>query len=244
MKHLMRKIYMKKNKERFIMTVFTMLLLMTGCSPDGNQDAVSGNSTADTEISEDQIYALSDNIEQGVPSDSGQTLNFLEDEAPEEDDGIFYTMEDIKALDIPEDMLAYWFVLNSKMPFAGCGVGGQEFYWDVYFFSFGGLDTAWKEMYWDDPMLFNIVDMNNDGKNEITISYADMVRMLHYEDGMVYVYQLFNISPIYENGIFAIYGGSGSGYESFNRFTELRKDGYRFETIAMTQNNEKRNCIW
>ncbi len=174
---------------------------------------------------------------------SPESLIVEQREVEEQDDipqdaTVYFTMEDVKALGLPEDMLAYWLVLNNKMPFVSYDVGGQEFYWDEYFFSFGALDTDWKEMYWDDPMLFSIVDMNNDFKNEIIISYAGIVRMLHYEDGMVYVYQWLerSMSPIYVDGVFASYGGSGSGYESFERFTELSKDGCNVETIAMTQN--------
>lgn len=224
----------KMCKGRIFVIAVLMLLLLTSCSGNANQGnadtEVSGNQAADQ-----QIDTLSENTEQN---------DILRDEIPlqseTEDAAVCFTMEEVKALGLPEDMLAYWLVLNNKMPFASYDVGGQEFYWDEYFFSFGGLTTDWKEMYWDDPMLFTIVDMNHDGKNEIIIYYAGIARMLHYEDGMVYVCQFLerSMSPIYLNGVFAAYGGSGSGYEAFHRFTELNKDGYRFETIAMTQNND------
>lgn len=218
-------------KGRFVVIVAFMLMLLTACSENGNQDKAGGG-TADMEVSrnqtegwmEEQIYTLSENTEQ--------------DDIPEqqnvEDVSEYFTMEEVKALELPEEMLAYWLVLNSKMPFVSYNKGGQEFYWDEFFWSFGAPDTDWLEMYWDYPMLFSIVDMNNDGKNEITISYCGEVRILHYEDGMVYVYQLLErgMSPIYVNGIFYGCGGSGSGYEIYGKFIELGKNGYTFETLA------------
>lgn len=233
------------SKERInipsLVAAILMLLLLTSCSGNANQD-IAANSADGTEVSgnqtdvpsEGQIDTLSENAEQDdIPREDSQGQT-----ETEEDAAVYFTMEEVKALGLPEEMLAYWLVLNSKMPFVSNDEGGQEFYWNKYFFSFGGLTDDWLEMPWDDKMRFHIADMNNDGKNEIIISYAGITRLLYYEDGRVYKYQTTeqSMSSIYENGIFAQY--AGGGYEAFCQFTELSKDGYTFDILAMKRGGD------
>ncbi len=212
---------------------------MTGCSVDGSRDE-AGSGTADMEVSENQtavqpeeeIHTLSDN-------DTGDDISendIPEQPETEEDNGEYFAMEELNALGIPEDMLAYWLVLNSKIPFVSYDEGNQEFYWDEHFWFLGEpnhfLGIPEKNIYWGDPASFSIVDMNNDGKNEIAIiRNFGAVQILHYEDGVVYGYQFVfrSMCPIYLNGIYE--GGSGY-YGCYRRLSELSKDGYTEELIA------------
>lgn len=236
---------MKKNikvQEIFIVLIF--LLSIAACSTDRNQDEADSN-RQDIDICENQaatqaeewLPALSENIGHRTSSDAAQANNLSENGAQEEDDGAIYTMEEVKALDIPEDMLAYWLVLNSKIPFVSYNEGNQEFYWDEYFWILGEpnhfLGIPEKNIYWGDPTSFTIVDMNNDGKNEIAVSLAfGIVQILHYEDGVVYGYQFAErgMLPIYSNGIYE--GSSGANHGVYHRLTQLNKDGFTEEKIA------------
>ena len=42
----------------------------------------------------------------------------------------YSSKEEIEVLGIPENMLAYWMVLNSKKPFVSANEDCQEFFWD------------------------------------------------------------------------------------------------------------------
>lgn len=224
----------------FIALVF--FLLIAGCSSARNQDE-AGDDYAEVNVSENQTENKSEewlqtsagNIGQSVSSDSAQMQNLSEKEV--QDDDTYYTMEDIKELDIPEDMLAYWMVLNSKMPFVSYNEGKQEFYWDEYHWILGEpvhfLGIPEKNIYWGDPRSFTIVDMNNDGKNEIVI-YLEfgIEQILYYEDGVVYGYQFVErgMSPIYSNGIYE--GFISAEHCDYHRLTELNKDGFTEGKIA------------
>ena len=199
--------------------IIAFILLVTGCSTDD----ISSNGTVDAEVSENRTVFQSEDLTENV--------------VQEEDDGTYYTMEEVEALGIPEDMLAYWMVLNGKMPFVSYDEGSQEFYWDEYFWFLGNvnhyLGIPEKNIYWGDPTSFTIVDMNNDGKNEIAIALDfGAVQILHYEDGAVYGYQFVfrGMCPIYLNGIYE--GSSAANHSVYRRFTELNKDGYTEEILA------------
>lgn len=218
-----------------VLAIF-LILLMAGCSIDGSQDE-SGSGTADMEVSENQT-AVQPEEEIHTLSDNDTGVDISENDIPEqpeteEDSGEYFAMEELKALDIPEDMLAYWLVLNSKMPFVSYDEGNQEFYWDEYFWLLGEVNHArGGDIYWGDPSSFTIVDMNNDGKNEFVVALSfGIIQVLHYEDGVVYGYQFVyrGMCPIYLNGIYA--GGSGY-YGCYRRLSELSKDGYTEEVLA------------
>lgn len=192
--------------------------------PAGTQDEAGDDRTA-VNVSENQTEIQSEEW----------THTLSENEV--QDDDTYYTMEDIRALDIPENMLAYWLVLNSKIPFVSYDEGNQEFYWDEYFWILGAPDHSLgapeRNIYWGDPTSFTIVDMNNDGKDEIVISLAfGIAQVLYYEDGVVYGYQFAErgMSPIYSNGIYA--GSVGADHGVCYQLTELNKDGYTEEKIA------------
>lgn len=140
--------------------------------------------------------------------------------------------EEIKALDIPEDMLAYWMVLNSKMPFISYDEGNQEFYWDEYLWHYGSPCVVERERFADYDE-FVVVDLNNDGRNELILFYGmGMAEVFHYEDNAVYGFQsvLRHINPVYTNGIYMGSDSAAHGY--YSQLTELDKDGYTEETVA------------
>lgn len=81
---------------------------------------------------------------------------------------IHSTKEEIDALEIPENMLAYWLVLNNKKPFISADEGCQEFFWDEYFWCLSEPDI--------NPMCemthFGVVDLDNDGSEELVMTMA------------------------------------------------------------------------
>lgn len=179
-----------------------------------------------------QIYI--EYIERHFDSDAEKEFYTNSENAEMPDDELFSVeWEEIKALDVPEDMLAYWMVLNSKMPFVSYDEGNQEFYWDKYLWTHGSPDEGDRER-WTDYDEFVLADLNNDGGNELILYYGGLgfVEVFHYEDNAVYGFQsgARHMNPVYTNGI---YGGSDSadhGY--YSRLTELDKDGYTEEMVA------------
>lgn len=136
--------------------------------------------------------------------------------------------EEIAALGIREDMLAYWMVLNSKKPFVSMNEDGQKFYWNEYNWCLGRPVEQRQADY------FMIVDMNGDGANEIVLGCSpESTQVLHYEDGEVYSYQFVfrGMKRIRSNGIYE--GSDGASSTFYYRLTELNKDGYKEETIAV-----------
>ena len=140
----------------------------------------------------------------------------------------FSSSEEIVELGLPEDMLAYWLVLNSKQPFISTDEGYQEFYWDEYYWCLGSPVNRHQADY------FMIVDMDGNGTDEIVLECTpESVQVLHYEEGTVYSYQFVfrGMKSIHCNGIYE--GSNGAANTSYHRLTELNKDGYIEETIAV-----------
>lgn len=161
-------------------------------------------------------------IEKQVEEDFQEKTEDLAEEAE-----WFSTPEEIVELGVPEDMLAYWLVLNSKQPFISTDEGNQEFYWDEYHWCLGEPVGRHQADY------FMIVDMNDDGANEIVLYCSpESTQVLHYEDGDVYSYQFVfrGMKRIHTNGIYE--GSNGATTTYYHRLTELNKDGYIEETIA------------
>ena len=135
--------------------------------------------------------------------------------------------EEIAALGIPEDMLAYWLVLNNRKPFISVNQEGQKFFWNEYFWY---ITWLCDELYANH---FMIVDMDGDGKNEIVLEYYQGTKhILRYENGEVYGYQFGprGMLTISVDGIFDSSDGAQDNY--FFRLTELNKDGYICELLA------------
>lgn len=147
---------------------------------------------------------------------------------------IFYSsMEEIAALDLPEDMLAFWLVLTGRKPFVSKKEEYQEFYWDEYCWTFGEPR---------EPRLarrFMLVDMNGDGADEIVLYCSpESTQVLYYEDGVVYSYQTAfrGMKRIHTNGIYE--GSSGAASTSYHRLTELNPDGWKEETLASVHDGD------
>lgn len=166
---------------------------------------------------EEPLQSLSENESEILTSSENETQNVSPE--LEGENSTYYTMEEVKALDIPEDMLAYWMVLNGKKPFISYDIGGQEFYWDEFW-----------EIRADQ---FMIVDMDNDGGKEVVLyCWPESTWILHYEDGSVYGYKFVfrGMNDIRTNGIYQ--GSSGGGSGIYGRLTELNADGYTVETLV------------
>ncbi len=191
-----------------------------------------------------QIYI--EYIERHFDSDAEKEFytNSKNAEMPD-DELLSVEWEEIKALDIPEDMLAYWMVLNSKMPFISYGEGNQEFYWDEYFWLYGSPSGDDRER-WTDYDEFVLADLNNDGGNELILYYGGVgyAEVFHYEDNAVYGFQSVfrHMNPVYTNGI---YGGSDSAAHGYySQLTELDKDGYAEETVAEFWSGNVDNIVY
>ncbi|MDE6714653.1 MAG: hypothetical protein K2K20_13080 [Lachnospiraceae bacterium] len=205
-----------------ISTVLILCCFLGGCVSEQVSGEVQQVTGADiVNVSEGDIEEPSQNL----PGNESEILISSENEtqnvSPElEGENItYYTMEEVKALDIPEDMLAYWMVLNGKKPFISYDMGGQEFYWD----EFWGIRVD----------QFMIVDMDNDGGKEVVLYCCpESTWILHYEDGSVYGYEFVfrGMKRIRTNGIYQ--GSSGAGSGAYCRLTELNADGYTEETLV------------
>lgn len=166
---------------------------------------------------EEPLQSLSENESEILTLSENETQNVSPE--LEGENSTYYTMEEVKALDIPEDMLAYWMVLNGKKPFISYDIGGQEFYWD----EFWGIRAD----------QFMVVDMDNDGGKEVVLyCWPESTWILHYEDGSVYGYKFIfrGMNTICLNGIYQ--GSSGASSGAYCRLTELNADGYTEETLV------------
>ena len=164
-------------------------------------------------------------LESSVEPESLPTEESSERESIEEVE--YPSEEEIAALGIPEDMLAYWLVLNNKKPFISVNQEGQKFFWNEYFWYITWLCDEY------DVYEFMIVDMDQDGRDEIVLECNPGTKhILHYEDGEVYGYQfgLRGMLRISEDGIYN--ASDGADGDTFYRLTELNKDGYVYEVLA------------
>lgn len=205
-----------------ISTVLILCCFIGGCVSEQVSGEVQQVSGADiVNVSEGDI----EEPPQNLSGNESEILTSSENEAQnvspelEGENSTYYTMEEVKALDIPEDMLAYWMVLNGKKPFVSYDMRGQEFYWD----EFWGIRAD----------QFMIVDMDNDGGKEVVLyCWPESAWILHYEDNSVYGYEFAfrGMLEIHTNGIYQ--GSSGAGSGVYCRLTELNADGYTVETLV------------
>lgn len=158
--------------------------------------------------------------EQGIvkeePISEEKQINLTED-----------TLKETKNTELTEDMLAYWQVLNSKIPFISTDEGYQEFYLNEYFWGLGRVNS------WYQVDQFMIVDMDGDGMVEIVLEcIPNITQVLHYEDGKVYSYQFGfrGMKRIHTNGIYE--GSSSATNTSYWRLKELNAGGYIEEKLA------------
>lgn len=173
----------------------------------------------------------SPSVEETLELESSVEPESLPMKEPSEQESIeeveYPSEEEIAALGIPEDMLAYWLVLNNKKAFISVNQEGQKFFWNEYFWY---ITWLCDELYAD---RFIIVDMDGDGNKEIVLEcYQGTQHIFRYEDGEVYGYQfgLRGMLTISEDGIYDASDGAQDNY--FYRLTELNKDGYTQELLA------------
>lgn len=153
----------------------------------------------------------------------------IQDTKPE----VYSTKEEIDALEIPEDMLAYWLVLNNKKPFISANEGCQEFFWEEYFWCLSEPDI--------NPMCevthFGVVDLDNDGSEELVMTSCQATQVLDYQEGKVYSYQFVfrGMAGIRPNGVY----GSSSAFDigGFHRIAYFDKGAYEEETLAYMEHD-------
>ena len=138
--------------------------------------------------------------------------------------------EGLSSLDISENMLAFYLVLNSKKPFISAGEGCQEFYWNKYNWCLLQPVTSFE------PGRFIVVDMDRDGEEEIMLySWPESTQVLDYQDGRVYVYQFVfrGMNNVLPNGVYD--GSGGASVWGFYRITEFDHGTFKEETLAYTE---------
>lgn len=239
----------KYMKHTIFILGISLALLFTACSKSTGQEEVSVNDAGEITSDENMLDGNmemndSDDAAVGyegewyrtdVHFDSDAEKEFYtnsENEEMPDDELLSVEWEEIKALDIPEDMLAYWMVLNGKMPFVSYDEGNQEFYWDEYSWYYGSTREDDRERYADYDE-FVLADLNNDGGNELILYYGlGFAEVFHYEDNAVYGFQsvLRHMNPVYTNGVYE--GSDSAAHVYYSRLTELDKDGYAEETAA------------
>ncbi len=187
-----------------------LLLHLTGCTGDTGQEVKKEMETSG-----------------GVQKQSEQTESPEQSELPE----VYSDMEEVKALELPEDMLAYWMVLTGRKAFVSTDDEYREFYWDEYCWTFGEPQIPRRA---DEFML---VDMNGDGADEVVLyCLPESTQVLHYEDGVVYSYQFVfrGMKRIRTNGIYE--GSGGAASTGYYRLTELNASGYEEEILTRLDN--------
>lgn len=211
----------KKMKRRRERCIFGILLIIAVCMTAGCADTSISAKTP--EISR----------EAGFLSQETESLPSLT--LPEvHEDTYCPSEEEIEALDIPEDMLAYWMVLNNKKQFICNNVDGQKFYLNEYSWNMSDVASDYQ------VARFMVVDMDGDEAVEVILEADPMgyMQLLHYEDGEVYSYPtgVRAMKQIRINGIYNASGGAASSY--WLRITELNKDDYRYKEEVLARVND------
>ena len=203
---------MKTKKGIIIIQVVILItvLFFTGCMRDKDTDGVK----------------LSDNTSiSSTQNENQEQINNTE--LPKAEEVKEYSAkEEIEALEISENMLAYWLVLNSKKPFISANEGGQEFFWNEYFWCLSEPDPMFTIYH------FGIVDLDNDGIEEMAlIGFPETTQILDYQEGKVYSYQFIfrGMAGIAVNGVYS--SSSAADIGGFHRI-HLDKGTYEEETLA------------
>lgn len=225
-------------KKRVVAIILTLSLVLLGCQTqyDNEQSVVNDAINQLSMIEYWQNNNLSDAYEQ-IASDKEESDEFIsEGESQEEVLIINSTMEEIEGLGLPEELLAYWLVMNDKKPFIDTDLGGQEFYFSEYHWRCEAEQVHWND---STTLLVSLVDLDQDGKMELIVEPRgpEKVQLFHYEDGQVYGYnEVFRgMKGVRENGI---YNGSSSASEGgWYRIVEFTSDGYVEEEIAYMDDN-------
>ena len=218
---------MKQGKRNCAMATLlaAVLCVAAGCAapPVSHDPAGEGSEAREGST----VAGLPENSGEEGASTAGSREPGTIDELVSADELMPPSEEEIAALGIREDMLAYWMVLNNKRPFVSADEGYQEFFWDEYYWCLGMPRERRQADY------FMIVDMNGDKADEIVLGCSpESTQILHYEDGVVYSHQFVfrGMMRIRVNGIYE--GSDGAASTFYYRLRELSKDGYTEEVIA------------
>ena len=209
--------------------VLSTLFAVTVCVAAGCTASPAGYHSADVEC---EAYDDSTAVELPEIDGEAEELATTESQEPDAiDEPAPPSEEEIAALGIREDMLAYWMVLNNKRAFVSWNEGGQKFFWNEFFWY---IYWICEKYYAYD---FMIVDMDGDGREEVVLNCSPgTTHVLHYEDGEVYGYWFGTrgMQHIHKNGIYA--ASDGASDNRFYRLTELNKSGYTEEMLAEMKN--------
>lgn len=198
--------------EKHVRAIFmgmASLCLFSGCADSGDQGGRTRLSDVQKEP-EESLKTVGPSWEKGEESS---------------------TKEEVDALGIPEDMLAYWMVLNNKKPFISANEGCQEFIWEEYFWCLSEPDK--------NPMCeitrFGVVDLDNDGRMELVLKSGQASQVLDYQEGKVYGYQFVyrGMAGIRSNGVYS----SSSAFDigGFHRIAYFDKGTFEEETLAYVE---------
>lgn len=203
-------------KERITMfqiIILIMLLPLVGCTKYDNE-AIPNDETEVSSIQNDK---------------NGQRSTIELPEFKENED--HFTKEEMEALGIQENMLAYWMVLNNRKPLVSANEGCQEFFWNEYFWCTTGPDPLFT--IYD----FGIVDLDNDGSEELVMTgFPETTQVLDYQEGKVYSYQFVyrGMKGITAGGVYN--SSSGADIGGFHR-VYLDKGSYKEETLAYMEHD-------
>ena len=206
--------------------VLCLGLLLTGCGKAEPSEQNQNDNINESIVQDDTSVQIE--IDESDNSDE----NSEGTQESEVDDPVeipFYsTMEEVNALNLPENMLAFYLVLTNKKPFISADVGCQEFYLDEFCWCSNGTDK-----YKVNEVM--VVDMDRNGEEEIVLGSkmppGDRL-VLDYQDGKVYGYLfIYNgMGIILPNGVYDSIAGAAVGWHY--RITEFDKGTYKQETLT------------
>lgn len=201
-----------ENKIRTAILSVILIGCLTGCSALEEQTELKQNSDA---------------TENFVLTEAEDKNNNAEIQAEKDEIRTYSSTDEISALNIPENLMAFYLVLNSKKPFVSADEGCQEFYWDEYYWHQGELKLSFT------ISGFMLVDMDGDDEEELVLTgyMPETTQIFDYQEGKVYSYQFAyrGVKGILPNGIYN--GSSGYDIGGFYRMY-FDKGIYEEETLA------------
>lgn len=157
----------------------------------------------------------------------------VSEEQPETDEITAYSStEKVDELNIPENLLAFYLVLNSKKTFISANEGCQEFYWNEYYWCDGDLAETFT------IHDFMLVDMDDDKEDEMVLTgyMPETTQVLDYQEGKVYSYQFpyRGMKGILTNGVYN--ASSAADIGGFYRI-HFDKGTYEEEVLAYMEHD-------
>lgn len=203
-----------RRRNKWITTIITLLMVvcLAGCAEGEDQRESNENYTVD-----DNSTQSDGKVEDNPVKSDEVTLTYS-------------TIEEINALNIPENLLAFSLVFSGKKLFVSVGEGGQEFYWNEYYW------CRSEPVPFYEPGRFIVVDMDRDGVEEIMLySWPESTQVLDYQDDRVYLYQFVfrGMNNVLPNGVYT--GSGGASVWGFYRITEFDRGTFKEERLAYTE---------